>query len=93
MEKHIKKVEETLVRDVDGVVRSVEETTEHFRKTVLQRFPFLIIGLSTFGLVAVLYSFEQVISMIPILERNPLLVFLLGITALGVTGTLYKKLQ
>jgi hypothetical protein len=93
MEKHFKKIEETVVKEVDGVARTVENTTVHFRKTVLQRFPFLIIGLSTFGLVAVLYSFEQVIDMIPVLNQNPALVFLLGITALGVTGTLYKKLQ
>lgn len=93
MEKHLKKVEETIVKEVDGVAKTVEHTTVKFRESVLQRFPILIIGLSTFGLVAVLYSFEQVIEMIPLLVNNPLLVFTLGIIALAVTGTLYKKLR
>lgn len=93
MEKHFRQIEETVIKEVDGVAKTVEDTTVKFRQTVLERFPFLIIGLSTFGLVAVLYSFEQVISMIPILNENPLLVFVVGIIALGVTGTLYKKLQ
>lgn len=81
------------MKEVDGVAQTVEKTTVKFRKSVLERFPFLIISLSTFGLVAVLYSFEQMISMIPVLDENPLYVFLLGVTALGVTGQLYKKLQ
>lgn len=93
MEKHIKEFEQTVVREVDGVAHKVEQTTVKFRKGVLDRFPFLVIGLSTFGLVAVLYSFEQVIAMIPVLADNPVYVFLLGIGALGITGTLYKKLQ
>jgi len=93
MDEKLKHLEETVVKEVDDVAKTVEQTTVHFRKTILQRFPFLIIGLSTFGLVAVLYSFEQVISMIPILNSNPLYVFILGITALAATGTLYKKLQ
>ena len=93
MEKRFKRLEQTVVKEVDGVAQSVEKTTVKFRKSVLERFPFLIISLSTFGVVAVLYSFEQILSMIPVLENNPLLVFILGITALGVTGQLYKKLQ
>ena len=93
MEKRIKKVEKTIAQDVDEVVKSVEHTTVRFRKSVLERFPFLIIGLSTFGLVAVLYSFEQMISMIPLLERNPFLVLLLSMTALAITEKKKKKLQ
>ena len=93
MQEQFRNIEKTVVREVDGVAQTVEKQTLKFRKSVLERFPFLIISLSTFGVVAVLYSFEQMISMIPVLENNPHLVFLLGITALGVTGTLYKKLQ
>lgn len=88
-----KNFEASVIKDVDGVAKSVEQTTVRFRKSVLERFPFLIIGLSTFGVVAVLYSFEQMIEMVPLLDENPFLIFLLGITALGITGTLYKKLQ
>jgi hypothetical protein len=88
-----RQLEQTVVKEVDGVAQSVEKTTVKFRTSVLERFPFLIISLSTFGVVAVLYSFEQMIEMIPILNNNPLYVFVLGITALAITGTLYKKLQ
>lgn len=93
MEKRFKQIEETVVKEVDGVAKTVEHTTVKFRKSVLERFPFLIIGLSTFGLVAVLYSFEQVLDSIPLLANNPVYVFTLGIIALAITGQLYKKLQ
>lgn len=93
MADKFKQIEQTVVKEVDGVAQTVEKKTTKFRKSVLERFPFLIIGLSTFGLVAVLYSFEQMISMVPVLEKNPLYVLLLGIGALTTTGTLYKKLQ
>lgn len=86
-------MEETVIKEVGGITKTVEKRTEKIRQSVLERFPFLIIGLSTFGLVAVFYSFEQVIDMIPLLSENPLLLFFMGIAALAATGTLYKKLQ
>ena len=93
MEKHIKQIEETVVKEVGGLTKTVEESTVRIRRTVFERFPFLIIGLSTFGLVAVFYSFERVITMVPVLDNNPLLLFTIGVLALAATGTLYKKLQ
>jgi hypothetical protein len=93
MVEKFRQLEQTVVKEVDGVAQTVEKTTVKFRKSVLERFPFLIISLSTFGLVAVLYSFEQMIAMVPVLDENPFYVFLLGVAALGITGQLYKKLQ
>jgi len=90
MKEKVKQVEQVLVKEVDGVAKTVEQKTVRFRKTVLQRFPFLIISLSTFGLVAVLYSFERIIESIPVLADNPYYIFVLGILALAITGTLYK---
>lgn len=93
MAKKFRQFEETVVKEVDGVAQTVEKTTVKFRKTVLERFPILIISLSTFGVVAVLYSFELIIERIPVLGNNPFYVFMLGVLALGITGQLYKKLQ
>ena len=56
MEKKFRQLEQTVVKEVDGVAQTVEKTTVKFRKSVLERFPFLIISLSTFGVVAVLYG-------------------------------------
>jgi len=80
-------------RRVGNVARSLGQRTLNIRENAFQRFPFLMITLSTFGLVAVLYSFERVIALVPALNNNPLLIFFMGVGALALTGTLYKKLQ
>jgi hypothetical protein len=93
MKETLKSIETTVVREVGGVTKTLEQQAVHYRQSVLQRFPFLIIGLSTFGLVAVLYGFEKIIDSIPVLADNPLYVLAVGLLSLAITGTLYKKLQ
>lgn len=93
MKETFSHIEKTVVKEVEGITKSIEKTAVQYRKSVLQRFPFLIIGLSTFGVVAVLYAFEQIIESIPFLADNPLIILSVGILALTITGTLYKKLS
>ncbi|MAZ56626.1 hypothetical protein CL653_02455 [bacterium] len=93
MEEKIKKLEKELFDQAEKVTREVERGIGGYRKTVFERFPFLMIGLSTFGLVCVLYSFEKFIDSIPFLADRPLYIFLLGLIAMTITGTIYKRLQ
>ena len=80
-------------RDLEKLTLEVLKNADRYKKSTFKRFPLLFVGLSTFGLVAVLYSFEKVIDQIPFLANNPLLVLLVGISSLAFTGTLYKKLK
>jgi len=63
-----------------------------FRDSTFQRFPVILLLLSTFGVVAVLYGFEKVIDQIDFMANNPLFILGIGIGTLALTGSLYKKL-
>lgn len=78
---------------LEEVTKKLEQQAASYRRSTLERFPILIIGLSTFGLVAVLYSFEKLIDSVPWLAERPLVMFAIGITALTISGTLFKKLS
>jgi hypothetical protein len=62
------------------------------REGVFAKFPLLFTLLGTFGLVATFYGFEGLIDKIDFLSNNPGILLGVGLSALIVTGTLYKKL-
>lgn len=64
-----------------------------YRDSVFQRFPFVFLGLSTFGLVATLYGFEKLIDTIPFISEHPEILLGVGLGTLLFTGTLYNKLS
>lgn len=63
------------------------------RERVLRRFPILFTLLTTFGVAAVFFGFERIISDITFLYDRPWLILTLGIVTLLATGTLYKVLD
>lgn len=73
-------------------LRELGSDANQYRSSILGRFPFLVIGLSTYGLVATLYGFEKIIDSLQWFEDRPYIVLLSGLVALAITGTLYKKL-
>ena len=81
------------IKRLESLVTELENQASSYRRSTLERFPLLIIGLSTFGLVAVLYSFEKWIDRTPWLADRPLLILVLGLASLVVSGTLFKKLS
>ena len=93
MKDKFSKVEKGIVSKAERVADRVEKDLGVYRKSVFERFPFLMIGLSTFGLVSVLYSFEKFIDSIPFLADRPVYILLLGLAAMTLTGTIYKRLQ
>lgn len=62
------------------------------RQTLGQRFPLLFTLIGAFGLVATFYGFEGIINRIDWLYNNPIVLLIVGVTTLGITGTLYKRL-
>ena len=84
----------------DTISTAVERTTSNMdsyiapiRKSGLERFPILFSLLVTFGVTVTFLGFEKIIAQIGFLDRNPILVLILGIGILTLTGTLYKKLK
>lgn len=61
------------------------------KKAVFARFPLLFTLLGTFGLVATFYGFEGIMDRLG-LSENPFTLFLIGVSILFFTGSLYKKL-
>lgn len=63
------------------------------RDSAEAKFPLLTAILVTFGFVSTLYGFEKLIDKVAFFEQNPLILLLLGLTTLGLTGAVYKKLN
>lgn len=89
-----------MLNDKNDPLQKLESLTQKLNdevgartQNVLGRYPILFSLLTIFGVVAVLYGFEEAIGQIPFLAERPLLVFLLGILILIGTGTLYKGLR
>ena len=81
------------VKQIEKTVGQVVKEAELLRDSATLKFPWLFVGLSTFGLVATLYGFEKVIDQVPFFANNPWAVLLAGLATLVITGTLYKKLN
>tara|TARA_B100001146_G_C15959464_1_gene339136 strand:+ start:133 stop:411 length:279 start_codon:yes stop_codon:yes gene_type:complete len=75
------------------VEKDLEKKVVYYQKTALQKFPFIFLGLSTFGGVAVFYGFEKIIDSTPYLADNPWGILIAGFVVLILTGALYRKLN
>lgn len=82
---------------VDGVVTKATTEVDTYirpiRTSILKRFPIMFSLLTTFGVATTFLGFEKIVTAIPMLDQNPILLLILGISILAVTGTLYKKLS
>lgn len=81
------KTESVIAKEKAAVHKLVEK-----EQNVVQRFPLPFTLLATFGLVATFYGFEHLIDKVQFFADNPIVLLLTGLAALGLTGTLYKKL-
>ncbi|MBY0538320.1 hypothetical protein K2P47_02890 [Patescibacteria group bacterium] len=92
-----KRLTETALNTVDGVVTKATTEVDTYispiRSSVLRRFPVLFSLLTTLGVATTFLGFEKIVSTIPVLDKNPVIMLILGIIILAATGTLYKKLS
>ncbi len=80
------------IKKVTDVRRHGVEQLSKRRDTAFKRFPLVFTLLGTFGVVATWDGFQRLIVKVPAIQRNPVITLIVGILALLVTGTLYKKL-
>ena len=83
---------EALESVVGERVKQADSLLDPVRRNLFTRYPTIPIILTTFGVVAVLYSFERLIMEIAWLYDRPILILVIGLATLALTGTLYKKL-
>ena len=93
MEPHHDHSQESFLQHAKHVEKEFEERVVHYQKNAIERFPFLFLGLSTFGGVAVFYGFEKIIDRTPYLADNPFGILIAGFLILLFTGALYRKLK
>ena len=89
MKSKINHSKESFIQHAKHVEKDIEQKVTHYQHS----FPFLFLGLSTFGGVAVFYGFEKIIDRTPYLADNPLGILIAGFIILLLTGALYRKLK
>jgi hypothetical protein len=84
---------ETLENVLAKTTTEVDRYIAPVRTSVISRYPVLFSLLVTMGVAATFLGFEKLVSSVPILDENPVLLLIVGISILAATGTLYKKLS
>jgi len=83
-------------KDVIPFTKAEEKLIEKVVEKRIQaenKFPILITLAATFGFVSVLYGFEKMIDNIQLFVDHPYILLFVGLVILGITGSLYKKLN
>ena len=75
------------------IEHDIEKRVISYQQSAIHKFPFLFLGLSTFGAVAVFYGFEKIIDRTSFLADNPFMILVAGFMVLILTGALYRKLS
>ena len=84
---------ESFLEQAKHIEHDIEEKIISYQKNTIQKFPFIFLGLSTFGGVAVFYGFEKIIEQTPFLADRPMYILISGFVILILTGALYRKLN
>lgn len=93
LNKNPEEKKESLLKKVRSIEKDLEQTVVEYQKDAIGKYPFLFLGLSTLGGVAVFNGFEQIIARSEYLADKPLFVMAGGFAILIATGALYKKLN
>lgn len=88
-----KNEKESFLQHAKHIEHDIEEKVIHYQKNAIEKFPFIFLGLSTFGGVAVFYGFEKIIEQTPLLADKPVPILIFGFITLILTGALYRKLN
>lgn len=76
----------------DAEERFIEKMVEK-RDNAELKFPLPTALAATFGFVSVLYGFEKMIDNVELFAENPVILLVTGLIILGITGSVYKKLN
>lgn len=79
--------------EIEKIAGNVNKWSSKKTRRVFRKYPVTFSLLVLFGVSGVLHGIEELITITPILDKNPILVLILGLIILVLTGTLYKKLE
>ena len=82
----------SVTETVGEVVDSTQKVIAPVRQSPFKRFPVIATLLVTFGVSATFFGIERIIAEIGWLNERPVLIFILGVSALVLSGKLYQKL-
>lgn len=78
---------------IEHTAMRVDNFMKNKTRGVFNKYPITFSFLVLFGVMSVLHGFDEIIFKIPLLNKNPILVFIAGLVILIFTGSLYKRLQ
>ena len=81
------------LKKIEDATQKIHRHMSNRGSGVFRRYPLTFSLLTTFGIASVLYGFEGIIELIPVLKDSPIIVFFIGASILLFTGTLYKRLR
>lgn len=79
-------------RTLSSTLKSTDDVIEPIRQSAFRRFPTIFLLLTTFGVATTFYAFERLVGKWEYLYERPWLILIIGLSALVLTGKLYKKL-
>ncbi len=81
------------IQEVERLIKEMHDNAGKYTRPVLSRYPLIFAFLLTFSFAAILHGFELFTDGMSIFKEHPTLLIVLGVLALLLTGTLYKKLE
>ena len=79
--------------EIEKETQSINGYMHRQNRSIFGRYPTLFSLLSTFGVVSVLYGFDEILNEIPFMHDHPFIPLIGGILILVGTGSLYKRLE
>jgi uncharacterized integral membrane protein len=77
----------------ETVVETSTQKTNKVMRPFVHRYPYIFMFTATFGFVATMYGFEEMVKHIPLVAERPWEILIVGVCVLMITGKLYKKLS
>lgn len=81
------------LHEVEQLTLKVNNHMGKKTRSAFDKYPLTFTFLVLFGVMSVLHGFDDIVFKIPLLNDNPIFIFILGLIILIFTGTLYKRLQ
>ena len=81
------------IEKIEKYTKETDDFMSSKTHTAFAQYPLIFSFLILFGSIATLKGFESVIFQIPLFNKYPFLLFIIGVLVLLFTGSLYKTLQ
>ena len=86
-------MEEDPLQEIERLVKEIHDEAGKYTKPVLKKYPLLFAFFLTFSVAAILHGVELVADEVEFFHKYPSTLILIGVSALFLTGMLYKLLE